>query len=161
MAVLRHLVGLEAVVDLAKLRGQPRLPPGAADPGLAVGDERIQADQLVLHQRGEPQDDGGGVAAGVAHQPGPADRVAVDLRQAVDRLGQQPFGAVSLVILLVDRGVLEAEVGAQVHHLAVPGQKLGHHRHGGLMRHAGEDHCRGRGDGLGIRKDEGQVADAG
>ncbi len=58
VAVLRHLVGPEAVVDLAILGAKRRLPSGAADPGLAVGDERIQVDQLILHQGGESQDDG-------------------------------------------------------------------------------------------------------
>ena len=61
---------------------------------------------------------------GAGHQPGGADLVAVELGQAVDRLGLQVERAVRVAVpVRVDRRVAQAEVGGEVDDLQVRGSR--------------------------------------
>src|SRR5207244_2300249 len=74
---------------------------GAAGPGhaaLAVHDDRAQVDVLARHEGGQAEDGRLGVAAGVGDQVGGGDLVAVNLGQAVDRLGQMGQVVVALAV---------------------------------------------------------------
>ena len=87
MPVLQHLVSPEAVIDFAEREAQQGLASGAARPGFTIGNHRIGHQQAGLGQRRQPQDDAGGITAGVAHQAGPAHLFPVQFGQAVNRLG--------------------------------------------------------------------------
>ena len=83
-------------------------------------------------------DAGGGVAAGAGDQPRGADLVAVELGQAVDRLGLQVERVVRVAVpVLVDRRVAQAEVGGEIDDLQVARQP-GDHLLGGGVRQGAE-----------------------
>ena len=70
-------------------------------------------------ERGEGQDGGGRVAAGIRDQAGPANFGSVDFRQSVHRLGQVGQIAMACAIPLgVDVGIAQAVVGAKVNDAA-------------------------------------------
>jgi hypothetical protein len=81
-----------------------------------------------------------------------ADRVAVQLGQPVDRLAEQLGMTVLDVVLLIDREVAQAEVGAQVHHLDPAGAQLRDDGRRGAVR-VGDD----RGVDLAVRPVEVQL----
>ena len=95
---------------------QQGLASGAARPGFAVGDQRIGRQQARLGQGRQPQDDAGGIAAGVAHQAGPAHLLPVQFGQAVNRLGVSTPARYAPDTILIEADLPEAEIGAQVHH---------------------------------------------
>ena len=106
-----------------------RLAPGAGDARLRV--DHDVGDHAGARQRGEPEQRGGRVAAGVGDEVGAHDRLAVELGQPVDGLAEQLGRAVAAVPVLVDRAVAQAEVGREVDHahaaLAQRGDRRGRH----------------------------------
>ena len=68
MPVFQRLISPEAVIDFAERYAQQGLASGAARPGFTIGNHRIGGKQPSLGQRRQPQNDAGGITAGVAHQ---------------------------------------------------------------------------------------------
>ena len=85
----------------------------------------------------------------------------MDLRQAINRLGEQFWRGMLLVPRLVDQGVAQAEVSAQIHHPAAGGKQVRHHAHGGLVRHGGKDEINARNQFLQPRLTKGERANRG
>ena len=105
--------------------------PAPETPGLGVDDD--VGDDPGARQRREPEDRRRGVAARVGDQRGAGDLVAVVLGQPVDRLADQPRLGMRAIPLLVDGGVAQAEVGAEIDHLDPPAAQLGHQLGGGAV----------------------------
>ena len=100
----------------------------------------VGRDQPCAQQRRQRQDRRRRIAAGIGHELGAANPLAVQLRQAVDGLGQ-PRGVGMLVVvpLGVDGRVVQPIVGAQVDDAAAGGQQR-HDRLGARrVRQATED----------------------
>ena len=139
VAVAGQPVGAERAVDFGEVRGEFESAPCAGDARLGV-DHRAPVEPARFGERGEREDGRGRVAAGHSHQPRFADRVAVQLGQPVDGVGEQLGRGVLAVPLLVALELVEAEVGAGVDDgdavADVAGQPLG----GGGVRQRGEDH---------------------
>ena len=92
----------------ASSRSDLGLAPRARRAGLAVGDQVLGVDDAGLEQRQEAQLHRGRIAARVADDARLADRVAIELGQAVHRLGEQVRAGVRhLVPLLEHRDVAE------------------------------------------------------
>ncbi len=63
-----------------------------------------------------------------------------------------------LVELLIDRGIMDAEVGTQVDHFHAPRQQSGGNLRCDAVRQGEKGHLRSRGgDRIGIGRDEGQL----
>ncbi|KAF5032028.1 hypothetical protein DSECCO2_621600 [anaerobic digester metagenome] len=151
--MLAQVVGAKGGVDLAKKRGYGGLAPGPGRAGLAVGHDAVGLDEPRAKRRGQPEDDRGGVAAGVGHEPGLLDGRAVELRQAVDGLGQKVgVAVVQAVPGGVDVLVRQAEVGGKVHDLEPGGEQFGGVIHGRAVGHGEKDQLAGRGQigGVGL-----------
>ncbi len=140
MPVALDAIGLEVVAGFGHQGVDLRLAPCPGHARGAVGDQVRRVDQLVLEQRRVAQLHRGRVAAGVADEAGLLDGLAVDLGQAIHRLGQQIGAAVRHAVpLLKFSQVLQAEISGQVDHLDARGQQLARLRHGHAMRR-GEEH---------------------
>src|SRR5207253_2241215 len=63
--------------------------PGAAHPGLGIGDQVLEIDRAALHQRQKAELHRRRVTTGIGEQPCAADLLTIDLAQAVDRLAHQ------------------------------------------------------------------------
>ena len=87
VAVAADLVRRDRLVDRHEVLVVRRLAAGAADARLGV-DHHV-AEQARPRERGQREDRRGRVAAGVGHQVGARDLVAVQLRQPVDRVAHQ------------------------------------------------------------------------
>ena len=157
MAVTFNRVGLHAFAGLTEQRADTGAAPGATDARLAVGNQRGRIGQPLLQQRQETQLSGGRVATGHGNQARLLDRLAVDLRQAVDGLRQQFRRAMRLAVPLGPFfGILQAEVGGQIDHLGASGQQLT----GQGMRHAmrsGKEHHVAAAEGRHVRHAESQA----
>ena len=112
-------------VDLTALRA------GATHARLAVDHDALEPRQPALEQGRRREDRADGIAAGRGDERGRRDRLAVQLRQSVDRLrepGRIDVGR--LVPGRVVRGVVQAVVGREVDHLPALLAQDGH----GLLR---------------------------
>ncbi len=101
VAVARDAVGVDVLIDGHEVGLVSGAAAGAGHAGLGVDDD--VGDQAGARQRRQRQDRGGRVAARVGDQLGAGDLVAVELRQPVDRVGDQLRLRVRLVPLLVGR----------------------------------------------------------
>ena len=91
------------------------LPPGAAHPTQAVGDDVIRLDQLVAEQRNQRQQNTGWITAGARDQSCAGNFVAINLRQSVDRVAQEAGCAVFVRVKLeVSCGIFDSEIGAEI-----------------------------------------------
>ena len=88
VAVAEDRVGGEIVGGIHEVGlGGGRLA-GAADAGFGVADDAVvEIDEAGAEERGEREDDGGGVAAGIGDEAGRGDLVAMQLGGAVDGFG--------------------------------------------------------------------------
>ena len=128
VAVARHAVRAQVLVDGHEVGLLGRGAPRARHPGLRVDDQVV--DQPRPRQRREREQRRGRIAARVRDQRGAADLLAVQLREAVDGLAEQLGRLVLAVPAPVHRGVAQAEVGAQVDDANAPLAQLGHERRG-------------------------------
>ena len=98
----------------------------------------VGLDQLVAQERNERQLRRRRVAARIGDQPGGADRVAIVLGQAIDRLLLQLQRLMRMaVVLRIELRVAQPEVGREVDHLRAARQRLDDHL-GGRVRQAAE-----------------------
>ena len=109
VAVAPDAVGGDVLVGLDEVRGLRRSAPRAGDPGLRVDDD--VADRARSREWRERQQRRGRVAARIGHQLRAGELVAVQLRQAVDRLGEQLARRVLDVPALVDVGPEQDVIG--------------------------------------------------
>src|SRR5882724_141094 len=122
MAVGADRVGLHVLVGLGveiHRVNVATLRAGAAHPRLAVDHDALEPRQAVLEQRRRREDRARRIAARRGHERGRRDRLAVQLRQSVDGLGEP--GGIDVRRLVpgrVVRGVVQAVVGREVDHLA-------------------------------------------
>ena len=131
MAVSLDLVGEGVLVHRYVLGLLLTAPPGAGDPLLGV-DHHIR-EQALGGERRQRQQRRGRVAAGVGDELRLADRLAVQLGQAVGCAVEQIGLTVGPVPLLICRQVAEPEVGGEVDHLRPePPQRGDHRRRGGV-----------------------------
>ena len=101
MPVFSHLVGLKALVYLAKKGGHTCPPSCAACPRLGINHNAFRAYEAPFQKGEKGQDGASGVAARVGHKARFRYLLPVDLRQAINRLFEILGAAVGLVPLLV------------------------------------------------------------
>ena len=93
-------------------------PPCPGNPVLEVADDVIEVDQPLRDQRAQRELHGRRVAARPRDQPRPADLLAIELGQAIDRLGLQfGRGMGRAIPFFVFRRIAQPEIRAEVHHL--------------------------------------------
>ena len=98
----------------------------STDPGFE------QRQEAQLHRRR--------IAAGIADDARAADRLAIHLRQAVDRFGEQVGARVRHPVPLLEHGrVLEAEIGGEIDDLHAGARELARLGHRDAVRR-GEEH---------------------
>ena len=108
-------VGLEAVGGFGEQQSHLGLAARAGNAGLAVGDEVRGVHDARLEQRQEAELHRGRVAARIADDARLPDGLAVHLRQAVDRFGEEVGTGVGHAVPLgEDRGILEPEIRGEV-----------------------------------------------
>jgi hypothetical protein len=98
----------------------------------------VGINEAVGQQRGKAQYHAGWVAAWIGHQSGEFYFLSIDFRQAVNSFGQVLLGGVRLIPLFVNRGGLEAKIGAQVHNPFPTGEEVRDKTHGRLVGHGSE-----------------------
>ena len=114
VAMLADAVGGHAFVAFGKVRRQLRRSARAGDAALAVDDDVVQFDRLARDERGQAENAGLRIAAGIGDQLGGVDLVAVDFGQAVDRLGKIRQVVVALAVPLgVDLRIAQPVIGAR------------------------------------------------
>ena len=143
VTVARDAVRVEVLVDGHEMGLVGRGAPGARHPGLRVDDHVL--DDPGPRQRCERQQRRGRVAARVRDQRGAADVLAVQLGEPVDSLAEELGRLVLAVPAPVHRGVVQAEVGAQVDDADATLAQLGDDGRGGAVG-VGDD----RGVDLGV-----------
>ena len=140
MPVPGHPVRLQAVGGFGVQRADLCLPSRAGDARLAVGDQVQRIDQPRGQQRLVAQLYRGRVAAGQPDDARAADRLAVDLGQAVDRLFEQPGAGVRHLVPAFELGrVSQAEVGREVDQPHTGFKQRGRRIHRDPVR-GGEEH---------------------
>src|SRR3954469_8902239 len=115
MAVSASVIGHEVVRRLGKREMQLGLATGTAHAGFGIGDEMVAVDDTAFDEREEAELHRRRITAGIRHQPGAANSLAVHLAQAVDRFAHQLGRRVlHLVPALPFDDVAETEVGRKV-----------------------------------------------
>ena len=131
-------VRAERLVQLAEMDTEAGRPPGPAHARLGV-DDHVRPREPRRHRRGEREDGRGRVAAGDRDQPRLLDLSLV-------QLGQPEHGRLQKVrrrVLLpvppgIERGVVQAEVGAHVDDSCAVAEPCGGRGRASAMRKAGE-----------------------
>ena len=132
--LVRHAVLVQLGEQVLRLQ----LAAGARDARLRVDHDAARLDQPFAQEGGEREDRGGRVAAGDRHQLGLAQRLAVQLGDAVDGARQQIGRRVLAVPLPVDGGVAQPEVRREVEHGDAGLAQRRHRGRGGRVRERGE-----------------------
>ena len=141
VAVGRHLVGGEALIELGVVVALGGLSPRTGDAGFAVGDDALLLDQPGLQGGHQGQGHRRGVAARVGDDLLPPNLLPEELRQAVHRLLMEGLVLVfAAVPLLVGGLVLQAEVSAHVDEGLAQGVALGGQVLGKAVGQGGKDH---------------------
>jgi len=124
-------VGLEVLVPLGEVVLRLGLAPGTAHAAGGIHDHLVWINQPGLQQRQDPQGRGCRIAARIGDQPGAADLLAVQLRQAVNGVGQiLQVGMLLVVPLFVVGRLLQPIVGGEVNHAEPRLQQRGHELRG-------------------------------
>ena len=140
VAVGRHLVGGEALVELGVVVALGGLAPRAGDAGFAVGDDAVTLDKPGLQGGHQGQGHRRGVAARVGDDLLPPNLLPEELRQAVHRLFVEGLVLVGAAVpLLVSGLVLQAEVRAHVDEGLAQGVALGGQVLGEAVGQRGKD----------------------
>ena len=150
--MVRPLVGRAGVAHVRVVGHGRRVVPGARDPGLRVVDHGLGA----TGQRGRRERRPGREAARVRDEPGPDDRVAVELGDPVR--GREPGRVLDLVDRLEDR-LRQPVVGREVDDPDAAVEKGAHVLHRGRVRHGEEREVRV--DGVDGRVRERDLREAG
>src|ERR1051326_3695015 len=117
MAMLRHAVGPHAFVTFDKEIIRFRFSTRPAYAAQAVGNDVSRLDQLFAQKRNEWQQNARGITTGTRYQAGAGNFLAINLRQAVDRVGQQVWGGVLVSVkFAVSRGVFDSKIRTQIDH---------------------------------------------
>ena len=115
VAMMTDAIGMEAFRHLGEEVGLLGRAAGAGDARLGVDDDRFRLDRLGLEERQDRQLRRRRVAARIGDEAGRLHLPAIDLGEAVDRLGLQGLG---LVLMAVPAGigglVGEPEIGREV-----------------------------------------------
>ena len=115
MPVTGYAVGLEVVGSLGEQRGHLGLAPGTGNPRFRVGDQAILVDEPGRQERCKAELHGGRVAAWISDQARRTNRLAIHLRQAIDRLFDPVrTGMLHSVPFLPHGNVLDAIVSREV-----------------------------------------------
>ena len=103
--------------------------PRARHAGFGIDDQGRARDQQLLAGEGHRrQQDGCRVAAGIGDALGADQGIAAQLGQPVGAGQQLGVGMLHLVPLRVDGGIVEPQVGGEVHHADSARQRLGGQR---------------------------------
>jgi hypothetical protein len=131
---------------------------GAADSALAVDDEAVRPDKPGLQQWCKRQDGRRWIAAGIGDELRLWDSLSVQLWQAVHRLGHSRGIRVFVVVpLLVNGGVVQPVVGAEVDDSRARGEEVFDDLGAGRMGEAAEDAVGSLGEFCGIEVFQPQV----
>ena len=115
MSMAAQAVGREVGVDLGEVRSDFQRSSRPRNSRLSIND-RAPVQPAFRGQRRQGENCRGRIAAGHADQARLRDRVAMQLRQPIDRLGQQMRRRMLAVPLFVRLFVVEAEIGRRVDH---------------------------------------------
>ncbi len=111
------LVRAHALAGLGQVRGEARRAPRARRPALGIDDDPGRAYQPALEQRRDREDRRGREAARHGDQLRRAQRRAVALGQAVDRLGHETHRGMLMLAAIARRArprIAQPEVGGQI-----------------------------------------------
>ena len=140
------VVRRDAIVHFHVEIAQLQAPPGAADARLGVHDDLAGVDGVRFEQRGQSEDHARGIAARIAHEVCCPNAVPVQFGNPVDRRIEQFRRRVwTAVPGRVYIGVVEPEIGTDVHDAHAPLQEGADPVHGHPVRRAETDHVRGYG----------------
>ena len=115
VTVIEQPIGREASVDRAEAGRFLGFAAGAADARGGVDDQAVRLDQPGIDQGLQREDRRSRVAARGRDRLRAADRLAIELGNAVDELAEQLRRLVRMAVpALVGRGVVEPEVGAEI-----------------------------------------------
>ncbi len=88
---------------------------GAADAGGCIDDQAVGLDEARIDKRLQRKDRRGGIATGRGHRLCSADRLAVQLGNAVDEAAKQLWRLVCMAVpALVSRRLVQSEVSAKI-----------------------------------------------
>ena len=139
MAMAGDAIGMDTLGHLGEEILLLGVAPRPGHPGLGVDDDVVAGDPAGFEQRDQRQLGGGGIAAGIGHQPRLRHRGARQLRQAIDGLFLQRRRAMGMAIPgRVALEVGEAEIGGEIDDLQRAGQARDHLL-GRAMGQAAED----------------------
>ncbi len=156
--MLRHFVSLKAVTHLTKMDGQRDPAPCPRYPRLGIGNQGPVVDETLIQERSCRENDAGRITAGVGHEPRLADRLAMELGQAVNSPREKFRGFMRLIPGGINESVLQAIVGAEIDNLDAPSQEFRDDIHGCLMGESGEDQVGLGGQNLGVGVFENELA---
>jgi hypothetical protein len=121
------------------MKGQLGRAAAAGDAAFAVHDDARQVNVMPGHQRRQAQDGGLRVTPGIGHELGCGDFLAVDLRQAVDRLHQVGQVLMAFTVPLgVDVRIAQPVIGTEVDDAHAAGQECRQRTHAGTVRQTAE-----------------------
>ena len=152
VAVRGQAVGAEIVGNLAKKRGHNGLAASACGPRFGVHHDIVGVHQIIFDGGVQPQNDRGGVAAGVGDQLGLGDFSGVQFGQAVNGLVQQVAANVfALVPCGIGFGIAQAKICRKVNNLHTFAQQQFGHVHGSASGHSKKNHIAQAGGFLGVK----------
>src|SRR5438105_15536105 len=127
VAMVQQSVGGEVLVHVREVHGGLQSAARPAGSGGGVDDNAGRLEAAAAHQRRQGQCGGGRIAPGGGNQIGVDEVVPEQLRKAVDEVGQQ-LGMVVLFAVprWIQTGVMQREVGGQVHNLGNPLAEVRH-----------------------------------
>ena len=147
VSMVADAVGGDAFVALGVVNRQLRFAACAGDAGLGVDDDVLGFDIATSQQRGQTEDGGTGVAAGVGDEVMAGDLLGPEFRESVDGGTEASRVGVDVAVPgFVDAGVSESVVGTQVDDFHAEGQQLGDDFHAGGMRQCTEGDLGALGD---------------
>ena len=157
VAMSRHAIGSNRLRRLTQQIVFRGLAPGAAHPGLGIGDQALTIYQALLQQWQQAQLHGGRVTARHGDQAGITNRFPIHLRQSIDcHIHQLGTGMGSLVPLLPQGDVLDAKIGREIDDSHALIQQVGGGVHGNRMGRGIENKVASR-ECIGIGSAEFQV----
>ena len=138
VAVGEQAVGGEILVHRVELGFRLECLAGAADAGGGADGDRVGIDER--QERLQREDRRRRIATGRGDCAGGADRIAMQLRDAVDEAAEQVRRLVLLIVpALIGGRVVQPEIGAEIDEGDVARQDIGGNRLGLAMRERGED----------------------
>ena len=129
VAVNRHAIGLDVLIDFTVQILHFRSPAGAGCPGFGIDDDGIRVYKSALYKRSDCQNAAGRIAPRIGNQPGARYFLPVALRQTIYRFPEKLRGRmVDAVPGLIPLRIFYAEIRGQVDHLRLRQQFFTHLR---------------------------------